>query len=127
MITVEQKDALLSLLVESEVSRGEFDLRELASELGIDKDILKTIIRGFEKLELLELFPSVGATVSYSLLLNAHDVYRRGGFRAEELLLKESFEKLQLELESLKKTAPSKVATITAIINNITAAIALFK
>lgn len=58
--------------------------------------------------------------------LEASDFFSRGGFFAQEELLKKNIEKLLLEIESLKPSIPEKVATITSIAANITAALGFF-
>ena len=125
MISNELKDRVLSEIVNTGVS-VEFNIRSYASDLGCSGDELDAVIRHFEARHLLNAKRCLGGRVLVTVEVDAHDFVRRGGFTAQEELLKKNIEKLLLEIESLKPSMPDKVEQITSIAGSIATALGLF-
>ena len=121
MITVADKDNLLSILVnESDDCLWHSSTSNLPERLGLKIG---------ECIALLEYFKQKGLISTYqlsSLLCNdsqvevtvkAFDLYRRHGFLAEEELFKANIEKLGWEIDHLRKqvTEPQMLETIHKI------------
>lgn len=119
MITPEIKDRFLSELVNHGMS-GAFVIRAFATELKVSEDEIEAIMKQCEGLNLVSFVRStrVGNT-AYYLSADGIDFNTHGGFVAKEKLLQKTFEKLNLELESLKQSAPQRAEAITGIVANI--------
>ena len=106
MITPELKDKVLNNLLSHNDVTYTFNIIQLANELNCSSD-------------------TIGGDVIISLNVEASDMALRGGFVAQEELIKKNFEKLLLELDSLKSKFPKNIETITSIIGNISNALQL--
>ena len=103
MITPELKDKVLNNLLSHNDVTYTFNIIQLANELNCSSDTIRAILDYFNRLNL------ISAT----------------GFVAQEELIKKNFEKLLLELDSLKSKFPKNIETITSIIGNISNALQL--
>lgn len=104
------------------------------SELGFEAfeeisfDTLVTILKYFERKRLIEIINFGCHAFDYyqlelSLTVEGLSFYSHGGFSAQEELLTKTFEKLQLELDSLKAAVPERTGKITSIMGDIAAVI----
>lgn len=99
---------------------------QLANELNCSSDTIRAILDYFNRLNLISATNyTIGGDVIISLNVEASDMALRGGFVAQEELIKKNFEKLLLELDSLKSKFPKNIETITSIIGNISNALQL--
>ena len=126
MITPSIKDKVLNKLVEGDAIRKEFDLYTLSIELGMSPDVLDAILKHFEKLGLCEVRWFHGGLIHVVLHVEASDMALHGGFTAQEKQLRDSLEKLQLELDGLRPSFPDRAAQITGIIADISTVLGLF-
>lgn len=126
MITAQLKDDILVLLCRSNYMSIRVNTRNLSKESGASIEELEAILRYFEFLDLMRCRRMLGGWVDIVLNVQAHDVVIRGGFVAQEELLKQNIEKLILELEDLKTSMPEKAERISTIIGGISTAISMF-
>ena len=124
MITASKKDELLNLLVGGRMNQY-LDIWQLSSDMGIEADELDAMLEQFDKMGLCTVSRCLGGRVNVSLHAEAHDMVLRGGFVAQEELLKQSIEKLLLELESLKHQNLANAERISSLIANIGAALGM--
>ena len=113
MITPELKDKVLNNLLSHNDVTYTFNIIQLANELNCSSDTIRATNY------------TIGGDVIISLNVEASDMALRGGFVAQEELIKKNFEKLLLELDSLKSKFPKNIETITSIIGNISNALQL--
>ena len=126
MITPELKDKILNNLLSHNDVTYTFNIMQLANELNCSSDTIRAILDYFNRLNLISATNyTIGGDVIISLNVEASDMALRGGFVAQEELIKKNFEKLLLELDSLKSKFPKNIETITSIIGNISNALQL--
>lgn len=126
MITPELKDKVLNNLLSQNDVTYTFNIIQLANELNCSSDTIRAILDYFNRLNLISATNyTIGGDVIISLNVEASDMALRGGFVAQEELIKKNFEKLLLELDSLKSKFPKNIETITSIIGNISNALQL--
>lgn len=93
--------------------------------------VYEAIVKQFEEMNLLECDRMLGGNAFINLTAYAHDFYNRGGFQAQEEILKANINKLGLELEKLSEDLEPKFAqranTLSAIAANIVTALGLFR
>ena len=124
MITPELKDKVLNNLLSHNDVTYTFNIIQLANELNCSSDTIRAILDYFNRLNLISATNyTIGGDVIISLNVEASDMALRGGFVAQEELIKKNFEKLLLELDSLKSKFPKNIETITSIIGNISNAL----
>jgi len=126
MITPEIKDLILGQLVEGDGMTRSFNIKSLSCETGLSIDVINAILEHFEELGLCRVSRCLGGRVDVSLNVKAHDMVLHGGFVAQEELLKQSIEKLMLELEKLRPDSSDAIERISGIIANIGTALGLF-
>ena len=103
MITPELKDKVLNNLLSHNDVTYTFNIIQLANELNCSSDTIRAILDYFNRLNLISATNyTIGGDVIISLNVEASDMALRGGFVAQEELIKKNFEKLLLELDSLK-------------------------
>ncbi|HNW71158.1 MAG TPA: hypothetical protein PKI01_12190 [Bacteroidales bacterium] len=128
MITDKKKDSVLKYLCEN-IPCGvqkHFETKEMLSTTGLDFTDANAIMQYFERIGFIGNI-NLRLTDAWVLLnVEACDFFSRGGFVAQEELLKKNIEKLLLEIESLKPSVPEKIATLTSIAANITTALSFF-
>lgn len=126
MITHVEKDQILSFICEhcsmsriSNIPNNLFPIKAPDDIIGI--------LRQFAQKGLISNFnPGMDNAMHFLLNIDAKDYLLHGGFTAQEELIQKNFEKLLLEIESLKPTMPSKVETLTSIISGLSTALGLF-
>lgn len=92
-----------------------------------DTDDIIGILRQFSQKGLISNFnPGNDKAMHFLLNIDAKDYLLHGGFTAQEELIQKNFEKLLLEIESLKPSMPDRVETITNIISVLSTAFSLF-
>ncbi|MCR2007991.1 MULTISPECIES: hypothetical protein [Bacteroides] len=136
MITPKLKDCILSVLCSGEL---EYECLYHISKDAILESIpdkcteneLVAILYQFKRMGLISDFANNSSTVNLCLLIEASDFLARGGFYAQEELLKANIEKLSKELDLLSKQLKpdmlEKANLISSIGNSIVAALSLFK
>lgn len=122
------KDRVLNALCESTPAEHDLpiDLPALLKKSGIDFDTLNAVLTYFQRIGFIGRLNCRRTHLSLELRTEAFDSFNRGGFTAQEELLKKEIEKLLYEIESLKPSMPEKVNTITSIAANIATALGLF-
>lgn len=125
MITPEMKDKVLKVIVEFGTRVG-LDIHEAPEEFGFNSDYLELILNQFEELNLVEQEKMLGGIINLHLSANAFDLYRRGGFVAQEEIVKSTIHKLELEVKSLQKSFPEKAELYTSLLANLATIGALF-
>lgn len=121
-----QKDALLKLISDCYFIRiNRLSIKELCKALEIDSNILYGQMKQFENMGFIVSL-SFGATCDFMLRMDAIDFMNRGGFVAQEQLLKANIELLLSEITDIKQDFPKKAQTIASISEAILSAIGLF-
>lgn len=103
IITPEMKDKVLADLLSAEFPSFTFQYRDSQDEFGIPPQYVELILNQFENMGLINATYFTGYGARINLLAKAMDLYRHGGFIAEEEILKGNIEKLGLELDTLSK------------------------
>lgn len=125
MITPYLKDHVLNTLCKNCKPEQFFTFKP--SDINdINFDDLNAILNQFQRIGIIEDLNSRRISISLFIRLDAFDLQRMGGFTAQELLVKTSLEKLQLEVESLQQSFPEKAETFTTILANIATVTAFF-
>lgn len=125
MITSELKDRILNRLVEVGIHPS-FNINSSKGLFQINRDQMELILDQFVDYHFINMDKMLGGTVNITLTAYAFDFVQKGGFTAKEALEKAALEKLQLELESLKKSFPEKADLITSVLANIATVAGLF-
>lgn len=130
MITPELKDLILAEIVNSPM-QCETNINTDCQKYNIDRDEYYAILKHFENLNLISTQACLGGEVFINTSVEAHDLWRRGGFTGQEMILKGNIEKLGLEIDKLSKDlSPSqleKAGKLADIGTAIISALALFK
>ncbi|WP_270544902.1 hypothetical protein [Butyricimonas paravirosa] len=125
LITPAMKDEILSILVANcELNRCLTSaLPKPLLDIAKSRNNLQAIFNQFCKFGFLSRGVIGSNSISVIVNIEAHDFLSRGGFTAQEEILKANINKLGLELESLSKELEPKFAekasTIMTIANNI--------
>lgn len=125
MITSELKDHILNELVEAGIHFS-FNINSSKDLFQINRDQMELILDQFVDYHFINMNKMLGGAVYITLTAYAFDFVQKGGFTAKESLEKAALEKLQLELESLKKSFPEKADLITSVLANIATVAGLF-
>ncbi|GAB0475940.1 hypothetical protein KML24004_19560 [Alistipes indistinctus] len=130
IITPKLKDDLLSNLLDRDLRKGLIPEKECLS-FGIDPCMYVSILEQFEDMNFLSL-SKTKSCIFIDVKVDMHDFFRRGGFVAQEELLKANIEKLGYEIDLLCKhlSAPEfldKAKTISIIGSNILSSLAFFR
>lgn len=133
LISPKVKDEVLSFLVDNcdlNVNCS-FSLPKSLVELVGNRNNLQAVFIQFIRLGLLSRGAVNSFAISVCLNIEAHDFLSRGGFVAQEEILKFNISKLKLELEALSKELEPKFAekasVIAALAANIATALGLFR
>ncbi|EGQ11790.1 hypothetical protein HMPREF9136_2632 [Prevotella dentalis DSM 3688] len=110
LITPEMKDIVLADLLSADKPRFKFDYDNSQEEYGFAPSYTKMLLDQFQNLGLLKITYSYSDGAVIEISTKAMDLYRHGGFKAEEELLKSNIEKLSLELQNLSKQLEPKYA-----------------
>jgi len=136
MITSKLKDCILITLCSGELeydcmynlSKNNF-LDEISEECSENE--LVSILSQFSRMGLISDYANNSSTVTLCLLVEASDFLSRGGFYAQEEILKANIEKLSKELDllsnQLKPDLLEKANLISSIGSSIISALSLFK
>ena len=119
LITPELKDKLLDVFIAKDQIRFSSSVTALGETLSVDRDVVLCLLDHFEDVGLCSIERYIGGGLGIVLNAKAYDMYRRGGFAAEEYLYQKELLKLEKELDKLCKTFPDKVAVFNAAINAI--------
>lgn len=130
MITPELKDRILSDLVNSPIN-SEVNINTDCDRYGIDSDEYFAILQHFERLNLISMDACLGGEVFIQTHIEAHDLWRTGGFTGQETLLKANIEKLGMEIDKLSRDlSPKQLDTaqkIASIGSSILSVLSLFR
>lgn len=133
LITPKIKDEILSFLVANYNLNTTYSRCDLKPFLKIvdSKSNLQAIFNQFVQLGLINNGTVSSMCYSVSINIEAHDFLGRGGFTAQEEILKASINKLGFELDALSKELGPKfserAATIASIAGNIATVLGLFR
>jgi hypothetical protein len=128
MIDCKIKDKILNKIVkESPEMTFAFDIEDSKSIFGFDPEMVSSILDYFESIGLIDQDKFLGGEIMIEILIPAHDLVSRGGFTTKEDLITKNLEKLLSEIELLKPLIPEKVESITSIISDISAGLALIR
>ena len=119
LITPELKDKLLDVLIAKNQIRFRSSVAALSDTLTVGSDVVLCLLDHFEHVGLCSIERYIGGGLGIVLNAKAYDMYRRGGFAAEEYLYQKELLKLEKELDKLCKTFPDKVSLFSAAINAI--------
>ena len=128
-ITPKLKDAILEVLCtqcKPENTSNITNVNDFLKEIDTNFDTLNAILSQFQRLGFIDDLNSRRVAIFFILRVEAIDFYNRGGFVAQEELLKKNIEKLLLEIEDLKPSIPEKAERIANISNAIISALGLF-
>lgn len=128
MITIEQKDAVLKFVCERCRLEAVNPVKKADAMIhfGMDADCIMAILNQMMRMGLINDVSHNSFNFYFTALIEAHDYYRHGGFKAQEELLTQNIQKLILELEQLKPDIPERAGLIAGIAGNIAAALGLF-
>ncbi|WP_444671123.1 hypothetical protein [Flavobacterium columnare] len=120
-ITPLLKDSVLNCLCDSLSFESVYsiDLQSFFRETETDFNSLHAILAQFERLGFISDLNMRRDSLSLALHIESLDYKNRGGFFAQEEILKLTLEKLVLELDNLSKEFPDKVSTFTSIASNL--------
>lgn len=129
LITPQLKDEVLRYIVESDDLPTDIDYDEFAQKLSVSPDILGLIIEQFADMNLIKANEYTGGCLVW-ITAKAHDFIGHGGFVAQEELLRNNIEKLELEIRMLSKELEPKYLDrfekIMSLGNSIVGALKLF-
>jgi hypothetical protein len=126
-VTPALKDNVLNCLCSSITCESVFSLEidSVFLETKTDFNTLNTVLSQFERLGFISHLNLRRSSLSLCLHLEAIDFKNRGGFYAQEEVLKLNLEKLLLEIDQLKPSFPDKLETFTSIASNIVSCLGL--
>lgn len=129
LITPQLKDEILKYIVESNDLPIDINYDEFAQKLFVSPVILSLIIEQFTDMNLIKPNEYIGGCLVW-ITAKAHDFISHGGFVAQEELLRNNIEKLELEIKMLSKELEPKyldrLEKIMSLGNNIVGALKLF-
>jgi hypothetical protein len=120
MITTQIKDAVLKFICENcPIDKySSAPLKKLKPYLpDITADELFAILSQFQRRGLIEELNCHPNNVAFIALLEASDFLQRGGFSIQEELFQKTYDKLYLEIESLRKEFPDKAKGFLSILS----------
>lgn len=126
-VTPALKDNVLNCLCESLNCGSVYNLNinTVLLETKTNFNQLNAILPQFERFGFISHLGLNRTIVSLAINIEAFDFKNRGGFYAQEEVLKLNLEKLLLEIENLKPSFPDKTETFTTIASNIVSCLAL--
>lgn len=107
-ITPQIKDKVLADLLSADNLSFDFNYEDSKIKHGFPPEYIKIILNQFEELGLIKKTDYVGNKACIDIQIKAMDLYRHGGFTAEEELLRNNIEKLGMELDLLSKQLAPK-------------------
>lgn len=133
IITPEIKDRILFFLVEnSDVERlSQGNTKDILDELGVSFKTFNAVMNQFERFGFVSDLNLRESYSSFVLLVEAHDFKFKGGFVMREEIFEANFNKLFLEIESLKKqldpSSLDKLSKISTIASTLLGGFTLLK
>ena len=117
LITPQLKDSILTICI----SQGKLGRLQQVyfTDIDLDFDSLIAVLEHFQTLGLLGAMKYTRQSVLIRLNVEAHDFKRHGGFHGQEELFQQNIQKLLLEIEELRPSAPEKAKKIIAIAADI--------
>ncbi len=122
LITPDLSDQILGFLLQK-VNLGdyeEFKSHDFPQSDQLSVDAVDVVLDDLREKGLIEILSRghSGYDYTYEISVNktAIDFQRRGGFKGQELLLKESLNRLLLELETLQEVPTGKKETIRSLV-----------
>lgn len=125
MITPELKDRVLKKLISVGLNPS-FNIHDSQTIFNTDPSFIELVLDQFQDFRFLTMNKMLGGRIDITLTANAFDFVRKGGFTAQEAIEKAALDKLQLEIESLKKSFPEKSELFTSVLANIATVAGLF-
>lgn len=118
-ITPELKDRVLNELLDAS-NGGQVMLETFERNMFLDlsDDMLEMLLNYFADNKLINLNGGIGFFMVQPRV-EAHDLKSRGGFVGQEILFRQNIDKLLMEIESLKHSAPDTFEKITSIAANL--------
>lgn len=123
IITPDIKDKILEALLSADNPSFDFRYNDSKEKYGISPNYVEMILKDFIDQGLIRAKFYIGNGALIHIQTKAMDLYRHGGFVAEEDLLKANIDKLRLELESLSKQLEPKYTEKASYIAQIAGAI----
>lgn len=103
IITPEMKDKVLADLLSADFPSFTYQYKDSQGDYGFHPQYVTLILNQFREMGLIQVTYFTGYGARIHVQAKAMDLYRHGGFIAEEEILKGNIEKLGLELETLSK------------------------
>lgn len=118
IITSTVKDKILFYLcdqaIPEQVASGKTN--ETLKELEIDFDTFNAVMVQFQRFGFIEDLNLRHSYLSFILRTDAHDFAQKGGFAIQDEVFKANLQKLELEIDNLKKQlGPDKLDTLNKI------------
>jgi len=118
MITASIKDKILFYLCTAskpeQILSGKTE--DVLEELGVDFDTFNAVMVQFQRFGFIEDLNLRRSNIHFILRTDANDYAQKGGFAVQEEIFRANLEKLQLEIENLKKQlGPNKLDTLSKI------------
>lgn len=127
LITPMLKDNLLADLLSVGDMKVGNNINRVAKEFQTTPGIVEAIYDQFVDMGLMNQVKCIGGNVFITLTAKAHDLFRQGGFSAQEELFKANLEKLGMELDLLaKQLSPDlsqKASELSTIAANVLSAL----
>ncbi len=118
MITAAIKDKVLFFICSNAIPEQMSDgaTKNILEELDMEFDIFNAVMIQFQRNGFIENLNLRRNHLSFMALTEAYDYIQRGGFVAQEEVFKANIEKLQLEIDNLKKQLePDKLDSLNKI------------
>lgn len=103
IITPEMKDKVLADLLSADFLSFTYQYKDSQEDYGFHPQYVTLILNQFREMGLIQVTYFTGYGARINVQAKAMDLYRHGGFIAEEEILKGNIEKLGLELDTLSK------------------------
>lgn len=119
MITAKLKDDILFDLTSYQKISIELSISKKSESFNIQKDMYCAIIEHFSRKGFLRINTETSSTYIIELSIDIFDYANRGGFTAQEMILKANIEKLSLEIDNLFKNLSKDSLEIASKIASI--------
>lgn len=117
MITIEKKDAIVAEIIASGEVLVDIYVCDL-KDCEITANECDMILRQLEKMGLLDIKYRFSNPAGFTVAVNSqlHDFSSRGGFKAQELILANQLEKLDVEIQLMKsKLSPDSIEQLNKV------------
>jgi len=129
MIDSNIKDLIIDWLCNQFGISCQFHPKIIADTFKVDYKMTSLFLKQLSEMNLIDYSERGAGTVYCSPKMDFYDFKLHGGFVAKEKLFADNLQKLQLEIEQLKRQFPQKVdtlANIGSIVQSICAALPFF-